>query len=82
MNGLLEEFRDYARKGGQVFVSTHSPDLLNAAKIDELFWLEKKDGYTKVHRASEDEQVKRYVEEGDQLGYLWKEGSLAGADPV
>lgn len=26
---LLEEFRIYAKKGGQVFVSSHSPDLLN-----------------------------------------------------
>ena len=24
---LAEEFRDYARRGGQVFVSTHSPDF-------------------------------------------------------
>ena len=43
LNRLLEEFRLYAGKGGgQVFVSTHSPDLLNAAKLDEVFWLEKK----------------------------------------
>ena len=27
---LAEEFRAYARRGGQVFVSTHSPDFLNA----------------------------------------------------
>ena len=27
---LAEEFRSYANRGGQVFVSTHSPDFLNA----------------------------------------------------
>lgn len=27
---LAEEFRSYAERGGQVFVSTHSPDFLNA----------------------------------------------------
>ena len=26
---LIEEFRAYALRGGQVFVSTHSPDFLN-----------------------------------------------------
>ena len=36
---LAEEFRAYAIRNGQVFVSTHSPDFLNAAKIDEVFWL-------------------------------------------
>ena len=36
---LLEEFRLYARKGGQVFVTSHSPDLLNGAQPDEVFWL-------------------------------------------
>ncbi|MBD3795786.1 MAG: AAA family ATPase, partial [Epsilonproteobacteria bacterium] len=30
LHELAEEFREYAIKGGQVFVSTHSPDFLNA----------------------------------------------------
>ena len=34
---LAEEFRAYADRGGQVFVSTHSPDFLNAARLDEVF---------------------------------------------
>jgi len=41
---LAEEFRAYANRGGQVFVSTHSPDFLNAARLDEVFWLVKQDG--------------------------------------
>jgi len=36
---LAEELRCYARRGGQVFASTHSPDLLNAANPEEVFWL-------------------------------------------
>jgi len=78
---LAEEFRDYANRGGQVFVSTHSPDFLNALKIDEVFWLVKDQGYTQVKRAVDDKQVKAYMEDGDQLGYLWKEGLFPGADP-
>jgi predicted ATPase len=78
---LCEEFREYARKGGQVFISTHSPDLLNAAQIEEVFWLGKEKGYTRINRASEDEQISAYMKDGDQLGYLWKEGFFKGADP-
>ena len=37
--GLLEEFRDYADKGEQVMISTHSPDVLNYIKLNEIFCL-------------------------------------------
>lgn len=78
---LAEEFRAYAQRGGQVFISTHSPDFLNAAALDEVFWLQKEDGYTKIRRAKADEQVAAYMREGDQMGYLWKQGFFKGADP-
>ncbi len=35
---LAEEFRDYARRGSQVFISTHSPDFLNATRLEEIYW--------------------------------------------
>ncbi|MBI4567454.1 MAG: AAA family ATPase [Planctomycetes bacterium] len=79
---LAEEFREYARRGGQVFISTHSPDFLNATRVDEVFWLAKKDGYTTIRRASDDEQVRAYMADGDQMGYLWKQGFFGGADPA
>lgn len=78
---LAEEFRAYAQRGGQVFVSTHSPDFLNAVNLEEAFWLVKSQGVTTIQRASDDEQVKALVAEGDQLGYLWKQGLLAGVEP-
>ena len=78
---LAEEFRAYAQRGGQVFVSTHSPDFLNAAELEEVFWLQKENGYTRIRRASDDEQVASYMQSGDQMGYLWKQGFLEGADP-
>ncbi|MBL4702393.1 MAG: AAA family ATPase [Phycisphaeraceae bacterium] len=78
---LAEEFRDYAHRGGQVFISTHSPDFLNACKLQEVFWLVKEKGYTSVKRASEDQQVSDYMAEGDQMGYLWKQGFFGGVDP-
>jgi predicted ATPase len=79
---LAEEFREYARKGGQVFVSTHSPDFLNGCELEEVFWLQKERGYTVVKRASDDEQVTTYMNEGDKLGYLWRQGFFEGADPL
>ena len=78
---LAEEFRAYAVRGGQVFVTTHSPDFLNAVGLDEVFWLVKRDGYTRVQRARDDEQLKAYMSEGDQMGYLWKQGLFEGANP-
>jgi len=78
---LAEEFRNYARKGGQVFVSTHSPDLLNAAKLEEVFWLKKEKGFTKIYRASDNNQICAYMDAGDKMGYLWKEGFFLGVDP-
>lgn len=78
---LAEEFRAYAERGGQVFVTTHSPDFLNAVQLDEVFWLVKDQGYTTVHRAADDEQLRAYMAEGDQMGYLWKQGLFVGAHP-
>jgi predicted ATPase len=81
MPELAEEFRAYAHRGGQVLVSTHSPDFLNACKLHEVFWLVKENGYTQVRRASDDPQITAYVAEGDQMGALWKQGFFTGADP-
>ncbi|MDM8551515.1 AAA family ATPase [Desulfobacterales bacterium HSG2] len=79
---LAEEFRMYANRGGQVFVSTHSPDFLNALDINEVFWLVKENGYAIIKSARNDEQIAAYMAEGDQMGYLWKQGFFEGADPV
>jgi predicted ATPase len=78
---LAEEFREYAHRGEQVFVSTHSPDFLNATELDEVFWLEKHSGYTTIKRAKDNEQVAAYMESGDKMGYLWKQGFFGEMDP-
>lgn len=78
---LAEEFRDYANRGGQVFVSTHSPDFLNAINVDEVFWLVKEQGATQIKRASDNQQLKAFMAEGDKMGYLWKQGLFDGINP-
>jgi len=44
-------------------------------------WLVKQGGATVIRRARDDEQIKAYMAEGDQMGYLWKQGFFDGADP-
>ena len=78
---LAEEFRDYANRGGQVFVSTHSPEFLNATELEEVFWLVKVAGYTQVRRAQDHPQIAAYMKAGDQMGYLWEQGLFEGAHP-
>ena len=76
---LAEEFRDYATRGGQVFVSTHSPEFLNGVNLDEVFCLVKKEGFSEVVRPSDSETLRSLVNGGDPPGRLWKQGLLEGA---
>jgi predicted ATPase len=81
LDELAEEFRDYSVRGGQVLVSTHSPDLLNGVKLEEIYWLRKESGFTKIARASDSELLRRLVAEGDLPGALWKQGLFDGVNP-
>jgi predicted ATPase len=81
MEELAEEFRDYSRRGEQVFVSTHSPDFLNALELDEVIWLIKKNGYTEIRKAKENKQIAAYMNAGDKMGYLWRSKFFDDVDP-
>ena len=78
---LIEEFRDYARRGGQAFVSTHSTDFLDGAQLGEIYWLEKTEGFSTVHRAQDQELLKNLVDSGDYLGDLWRKRLFGNVDP-
>lgn len=78
---LAEEFSLYAQKGGQVFVTTHSPDFLNAVELDSILWLIKRNGVTQIHRASDNSGLQELIAAGDKPGYLWKQGFFDGVDP-
>ena len=78
---LIEEFRDYGRRGGQVFVSTHSPDFLSGADLTEIYWLTKDGGFSKVRRASDSELLRGLIAEGDSPSELWRQRMFEGADP-
>lgn len=76
LSELAEEFRLYSEEGGQVFISTHSPDFLNAVRLEELYCLIKEEGYTKIYKASENELICDLYQAGDLLGQLWRQGLL------
>ncbi len=78
---LAEEFASYAHRGGQVFVSTHSPYFLNAVPLDSIFWLIKDQGITKIQKATDSETLRNLVEAGDLPGYLWNQGWFEGVAP-
>jgi predicted ATPase len=78
---LADEFKVYSQLGGQVFISTHSPDFVNGVDLKEIYWLKKENGFSRVYRAYDDELLRRLVTEGDLPGFLWKEGLFKGAGP-
>lgn len=76
---LAEEFADYTEHGGQVFVSTHSPQFLNAISIESLIIIEKKEGVSKIYRAQDDQLILEQVKAGWKLGTLWDQGTMDGS---
>jgi len=79
MTVLAEEFMEYSRKGGQVFVSTHSPQFLNAVGIGNLFIVEKEEGTSDIYRLQDDPLIREQMEAGWKAGTLWDQGHMVGA---
>ena len=80
LRSLAEELRDYAARGGQVFVSTHSPEFVNALDIKELFLLQKQNGQTKIFPAVDDDSLNNLFNDGNELGWLWQHGFIKGVN--
>jgi predicted ATPase len=81
LHELAEEFASYADRGGQVFVSTHSPDFLNAVPLESIFWLTKDQGTTRIIRATDRSDLVKLIQAGDLPGYLWNQGWFQGVAP-
>ncbi|HRI00957.1 MAG TPA: AAA family ATPase, partial [Saprospiraceae bacterium] len=76
---LAEEIREYSDHGGQVFISTHSPDFVNGVGVEELFYLVKSNGYTEIKAAKDDSNVVELAK-NNGLGWLWRNHYLEGAN--
>jgi len=78
MEVLAEEFIEYANRGGQVFVSTHSPQFLNAVPLESIYLIEKNEGTSSIYRASSDKILGEQIAEGWKPGSLWEQGQFRG----
>ena len=78
---LAEEFQNYAKRGGQVFVSTHSPDFLNYAPLSSVLIMSKANGFARISAAKDDANLIAMVEAGDLPGALWRQRLFEHADP-
>jgi len=71
---LGDEFRHYSFRGRQVMVSTHSPDILDMMKPEEVYILLKNKGFTSVLKGKDLDYLKSSFEKGIKLGGLWRDG--------
>ena len=75
---LCEDLQWYAENRGQVFVSTHSPEVLNAVPPESVYLLKKENGTTQISKAMDDENIKSLIDNGDFLmGSLWNSNLLS-----
>ena len=78
---LTEEF-DKAAEKRQLFVTTHSPLLLDALDPQQVWVIYRgEDGYTRVKRTADMPNVPELAEDGSMLGYLWTSNTFTEGDP-
>ncbi len=66
-------------RGVQSFFSTHSPSLATGVGVDELYWLEKANGYS-IIRSADDKDMEEVVAYR-KLKEVWVSGDLGKVDP-
>jgi predicted ATPase len=73
----IKEMPDSDRTQSQFMFTTQSPYFLDQFSIDEVFWVEKESGETKVSRPADKEHLRHLVENKDRgLGDLMYTGAL------
>jgi predicted ATPase len=79
---LAKQFRTYVtdkKQKSQIFITTHQPYFIDALEPNEVWILEKgDDGFSRIHRASENSTIQGLVDEGLPLGGLWYSDYLEG----
>lgn len=62
----------------QILLTTQSPFLVDQFSLDEIIWVEKKNGETKVYRPADKKNLRKLVEDKDLgLGQLMYAGALS-----
>lgn len=74
---VRQEVEDRKVAPSQIVLTTHSPYVLDQMSLDEVIWVEKRNGQTRVARPSEKSHLKKLVEDEDLgLGDLMFTGAL------
>lgn len=72
LDDLVEEFRAYANRGGQLLITSYSSTLMDALRLEELFGMRKEAGKATIQAAKDDFLVQKGYEVGESLGSLWQ----------
>jgi predicted ATPase len=76
---VRQEVGDRNVAHSQIVLATHSPYLLDQMNLDEIVWVEKKEGETRVLRPNDQEHLRRLVEDKALgLGELMFSKALGG----
>jgi predicted ATPase len=74
---VQQEVADRGVPPAQIILTTHSPLVLNQMKLDEILWVEKTQGETKVIRPNDKPHLRKLVEDEELgLGDLMFAGAL------
>ncbi len=71
---LAKELRTYAKRGGQVFVTTHSPEFLDNVDEDEVFYIVKENGFSTFVRPNDSEHPTELDNGGEAPESSWRQG--------
>lgn len=75
---IVDLLRSLTTRGVQIFLTTHSPDLLSWCKPEELlvFWRPNADSGTSIHKLPPD--FNERIAMGDSLGQIWASSGEEG----
>jgi predicted ATPase len=77
---VQQEVADRGVPPSQIIFTTHSPRVIDQMKLDEILWIEKKQGETKVTRPNDKPHLRKLIEDKDLgLGDLMFAGALGEA---
>lgn len=71
---LADDTKTYAKRGAQLFVSTHSSWFVNEFDLTQVYFIKKENGYSSIQNYKNDSKVKCQIEAGNRLGHMWDTG--------
>jgi predicted ATPase len=74
---VREEILESKKRLTQIIITTHSPYLVDQMALDEVTWIEKKDGQTRAYRPADKAHLRKLVEDKELgIGDLMFTGAL------